>query len=48
VVVTEFPCRRLLEWAPLAMPAYIGAYALVDLLEYAGPVCAVSDPFLSL
>ena len=24
--------------APLAMPAYIGAYALVDLLEYAGPV----------
>jgi iron(III) transport system permease protein len=41
VVMTEFPGRRLLEWAllaPLAMPAYIGAYALVDLLEYAGPV----------
>ena len=41
VVMTEFPGRRILEWAllaPLAMPAYIGAYALVDLLEYAGPV----------
>ncbi len=41
VVMTDFPGRRLLEWAllaPLAMPAYIGAYALVDLLEYAGPV----------
>ena len=41
VVMTQFPGRRVLEWAllaPLAMPAYIGAYALVDLLEYAGPV----------
>lgn len=41
VTMTEFPGRRWLEWAllaPLAMPAYIGAYALVDLLEYAGPV----------
>ncbi len=41
VVMTEFPGRRWLEWtllAPLAVPAYIGAYALVDLLEYAGPV----------
>lgn len=41
VVMTEFPGRRWLEWAllaPLAMPAYIGAYALVDMLEYAGPV----------
>jgi iron(III) transport system permease protein len=41
VVMTDFPGRRVLEWAllaPLAMPAYIGAYALVDLLEYAGPV----------
>ena len=37
----EFPGRRWLEWAllaPLAMPAYLGAYALVDFLEYAGPV----------
>ncbi len=41
VSMTEFPGRRWLEWAllaPLAVPAYIGAYALVDMLEYAGPV----------
>ncbi|MEM7669518.1 MAG: iron ABC transporter permease [Pseudomonadota bacterium] len=41
VVMTDFPGRRWIEWAllaPLAMPAYIGAYALVDFLEYAGPV----------
>ncbi|NIY99829.1 iron ABC transporter permease, partial [Salipiger sp. HF18] len=37
----EFPGRRWLEWLlllPLAIPAYVGAYALVDFLEYAGPV----------
>ncbi|MCT4558619.1 MAG: iron ABC transporter permease [Pelagimonas sp.] len=37
----EFPGRRILEWAlllPLGIPAYVGAYALVDFLEYAGPV----------
>ncbi|MCF6304265.1 MAG: iron ABC transporter permease [Rhodobacteraceae bacterium] len=41
VVMKRFPLRRVLEWAllmPLAIPAYIGAYALVDFLEYAGPV----------
>lgn len=41
IVTTRFPFRRVLEWAllmPLALPAYIGAYALVDFLEYAGPV----------
>ena len=41
VVTTRFPFRRVLEWAllmPLALPAYISAYALVDFLEYAGPV----------
>ncbi len=41
VVMKRFPMRRVLEWAllmPLAIPAYIGAYALVDFLEYAGPV----------
>lgn len=41
VVMTRFPFRRVLQWAllmPLALPAYIGAYALVDFLEYAGPV----------
>lgn len=37
----DFPGRRVFDWAllaPLAIPAYIGAYALVDFLEYAGPV----------
>ncbi|MHA6347410.1 ABC transporter permease [Roseivivax sp. CAU 1761] len=37
----DFPARRALEWLlllPLAIPAYVGAYALVDFLEYAGPV----------
>jgi len=37
----RFPGDRWLEWLlllPLAIPAYVGAYALVDFLEYAGPV----------
>ncbi|MDP7151571.1 MAG: iron ABC transporter permease [Paracoccaceae bacterium] len=37
----RFPFSRWLEWLlllPLSIPAYIGAYALVDFLEYAGPV----------
>ncbi|MGR3712373.1 MAG: ABC transporter permease [Shimia sp.] len=37
----NFVGRRWIEWAlllPLATPAYVGAYALVDFLEYAGPV----------
>lgn len=37
----RFPMSSWLEWLllfPLAIPAYVGAYALVDLLEYAGPV----------
>ncbi len=41
VVMYRFPGHRWLEWAllmPLAVPAYVGAYALVDFLEYAGPV----------
>lgn len=41
VTMVEFPGRRWIEWAllaPLALPAYIAAYALVDMLEYAGPV----------
>ena len=41
VVMYHFPGRRILQWAllmPLAVPAYVGAYALVDFLEYAGPV----------
>lgn len=41
IVMYRFPGARILEWAlllPLAIPAYVGAYALVDFLEYAGPV----------
>jgi iron(III) transport system permease protein len=41
VTMYRFPLSRLIEWLlllPLAIPAYIGAYALVDFLEYSGPV----------
>lgn len=41
VVMYRFPGVKVLEWLlllPLAIPAYVGAYALVDFLEYAGPV----------
>nr|WP_244526247.1 iron ABC transporter permease [Wenxinia saemankumensis] len=41
VTMYRFPGRAWLQWAllaPLAVPAYVGAYALVDFLEYAGPV----------
>ena len=37
----DFPLRRSFEWAlvlPLAMPAYVMAYAYTDLLQYVGPV----------
>jgi iron(III) transport system permease protein len=37
----EFAGRRVLEWAlllPLAMPAYIVAYAYTDALQFAGPL----------
>lgn len=37
----RFPLANLFRWAmlmPLALPAYVSAYALVDFLEYAGPV----------
>lgn len=41
IAMYRFPLSRWLEWLlflPLAVPAYVGAYALVDFLEYAGPV----------
>jgi iron(III) transport system permease protein len=41
VAMYSFAGRRWLQWGllmPLAVPAYVGAYALVDFLEYAGPV----------
>jgi iron(III) transport system permease protein len=39
VTLFEFPFRRTLEWAlllPLAMPAYVVAYAYTDFLQYSG------------
>lgn len=41
VVSYRFPGRNWLQWLllfPLAVPGYLGAYALVDFLEYAGPL----------
>ena len=41
VASCDFPGRRTFEWAlllPLAMPAYIVAYAYTDYLQYAGPL----------
>jgi iron(III) transport system permease protein len=41
VAMYRFPGSRWLDYAllfPLAIPAYVGAYALVDFLQYAGPL----------
>ena len=41
VTLFEFRGRRVLEWAlllPLAMPAYVLAYAWTDALQYSGPI----------
>ncbi len=41
VTMYRFPGRRIAEWAlvlPLAMPAYVLAYAYTDLLQFTGPV----------
>jgi len=41
VTAYQFPGRRVLEWAlmlPLAMPAYVMAYAYTDWLQFTGPV----------
>lgn len=41
VTAYRFPGQRILEWAlmlPLAMPAYVMAYAYTDWLQFAGPV----------
>lgn len=41
IVMYRFPGSKWLEWLlllPLAVPGYLGAYALVDFLDYAGPV----------
>ncbi|MBL8328715.1 MAG: iron ABC transporter permease [Rubrivivax sp.] len=41
VTLFAFPGRRIFEWAlllPLAMPAYVLAYAYTDALQFSGPV----------
>jgi iron(III) transport system permease protein len=41
VTLFDFPGRRVFEWAlllPLAMPAYVLAYAWTDALQYSGPL----------
>ncbi len=41
VALFEFPLRRFFEWAlllPLAMPAYVLAYAATDFLQFSGPL----------
>jgi iron(III) transport system permease protein len=41
VTLVDFPGRRHFEWAlllPLAMPAYVLAYAWTDALQFSGPV----------
>jgi iron(III) transport system permease protein len=43
VTLYRFPGRDILEWAlvlPLAVPAYVMAYAYTDWLQFAGPVQA--------
>ena len=43
VTLFDFPMRRSLEWAlllPLAMPAYVVAYAYTDYLQFSGPLQA--------
>ena len=41
VTLFDFPGRRVFEWAlllPLAMPAYVLAYAYTDFLQFSGPL----------
>ena len=41
VTLFDFPGRKLFEWAlllPLAMPAYVVAYAYTDFLQFSGPL----------
>ncbi|WP_374411374.1 ABC transporter permease [Hydrogenophaga sp.] len=49
VTLFDFPGRRLAEWAlllPLAMPAYVVAYAYTDFLQFSGPLqTAVRESF---
>jgi iron(III) transport system permease protein len=51
VTMCRFPGVRLFEWAlllPLAMPAYVVAYAYTGLLDFAGPVQSLLRSVLDL
>jgi iron(III) transport system permease protein len=51
VTLFEFPLRRVFEWAlllPLAMPAYVLAYAWTDALQYSGPLQGALRQWLGL
>jgi iron(III) transport system permease protein len=44
VTLFDFHGRRLIEWAlllPMAMPAYVLAYAYTDFLQYSGPMQSI-------
>jgi iron(III) transport system permease protein len=44
VAMCDFPGRRLFDWAlilPLAVPAYVIAYAYTDFLQHSGPVQSI-------
>ena len=51
VTLFEFPGRRTFEWAlllPLAMPAYVVAYAYTDFLQFGGPLQTTLRQVLNL
>jgi iron(III) transport system permease protein len=51
VTLFEFPGRRVFEWTlllPLAMPAYVVAFAYTDFLQFSGPLQTFGREFLGL
>lgn len=51
VALFQFPGRAIFEWAlllPMAMPAYVLAYAYTDALQFSGPVQTVLRQALGL
>ena len=51
VTLFDFPGRKILEWAlllPMAMPAYVVAYAYTDFLQFSGPLQTMLRELLGL
>ena len=51
VTLFDFPGRRVLEWVlllPLAMPAYVLAYAWTDALQYSSPLQSALRQFFGV